>query len=158
MADDITGQHGVKLALKNGDTATVRFGDSTPGARLARHAAWTLSMASNWRSVKRAALSARGHTEGVTWENGTVARGHLDDDVAFYTGKGPDGKLIPMHFIEIVTVKHNGKVVINGQTSQSVSRNPVFAFRLKGAKPGDKLEISWLDNEGESNKIDGAIA
>ena len=23
---------------------------------------------------------------------GTVARGHLDDDVAFYTGKGPDGK------------------------------------------------------------------
>lgn len=72
--------------------------------------------------------------------------------------KGPDGKLVPMHFIEIVTVKHNGKVVINGQTSQSVSRNPVFAFRLKGAKPGDKLEISWLDNKGESNKIDGAIA
>lgn len=72
--------------------------------------------------------------------------------------KGPDGKLIPMHFIEIVTVKLNGKVVINGQTSQSVSRNPVFAFRLKGAKPGDKVEISWLDNKGESNKIDGAIA
>ena len=23
---------------------------------------------------------------------GTVARGHLDDDAAFYTGKGPDGK------------------------------------------------------------------
>jgi hypothetical protein len=32
VADDITGQHGVKLTLKNGDTATVRFGDSTPGA------------------------------------------------------------------------------------------------------------------------------
>jgi cytochrome c553 len=25
---------------------------------------------------------------------GTVARGHLDDDVALYTGKGPDGKFI----------------------------------------------------------------
>lgn len=25
---------------------------------------------------------------------GTVARGHLDDDVAFQTGKGPDGKFI----------------------------------------------------------------
>jgi mono/diheme cytochrome c family protein len=24
--------------------------------------------------------------------DGTVARGHLDDDAAFYTGKGPDGK------------------------------------------------------------------
>jgi mono/diheme cytochrome c family protein len=26
--------------------------------------------------------------------DGTVARGHLDDDTAFYTGKGPDGKLL----------------------------------------------------------------
>ena len=25
---------------------------------------------------------------------GTVARGHLDDDAAFYTGKGPDGKFV----------------------------------------------------------------
>lgn len=25
---------------------------------------------------------------------GTVPRGHLDDDVAFYTGKGPDGKFV----------------------------------------------------------------
>jgi len=25
---------------------------------------------------------------------GTVARGHLDDDAAFYTGKGPDGKFL----------------------------------------------------------------
>jgi hypothetical protein len=24
--------------------------------------------------------------------DGTVARGHLNDDIAFYTGKGPDGK------------------------------------------------------------------
>jgi hypothetical protein len=26
--------------------------------------------------------------------DGTVARGHLDDDAAFYTGKGPDGKFL----------------------------------------------------------------
>jgi len=25
---------------------------------------------------------------------GTVARGHLDDDVVYYTGKGPDGKFV----------------------------------------------------------------
>ena len=25
---------------------------------------------------------------------GTVARGHLNDDAAFYTGKGPDGRFI----------------------------------------------------------------
>ena len=30
---------------------------------------------------------------------GTVARGHLDDDAAYYTGKGPDGKFLdPLPF------------------------------------------------------------
>jgi hypothetical protein len=32
VADDVAGQHGVKLTLKGGDVATVRFGDTTPGA------------------------------------------------------------------------------------------------------------------------------
>ena len=40
--------------------------------------------------------------------------------------KGPDGKLVPMHFIQNVTVKVNGKTVVDGQVSQAVSRNPVF--------------------------------
>lgn len=72
--------------------------------------------------------------------------------------KGPDGKLVPMHFIQNVTVKVNGKTVVEGQISQAVSRNPVFSFRLKGGAKGDKIEVSWLDNHGESNKIDGAVA
>jgi sulfur-oxidizing protein SoxZ len=72
--------------------------------------------------------------------------------------KGPDGKLVPMHFIQNVEVKLNGKTVIEGQTSQAVSRNPVFSFRLKGAKAGDKLEVSWLDNKGDKNQTETALA
>jgi sulfur-oxidizing protein SoxZ len=72
--------------------------------------------------------------------------------------KGPDGKVIPMHFIQEVTVKLNGKTVIEGQISQAVSRNPVFSFRVKGAKAGDKVEISWLDNKGDKNSAAAAIA
>jgi sulfur-oxidizing protein SoxZ len=72
--------------------------------------------------------------------------------------KGPDGKLVPMHFIQNVTVRLNGKTVVEGQISQAVSRNPVFSFRLKGAKAGDKLEIAWLDNRGERNRTETAIA
>jgi len=68
------------------------------------------------------------------------------------------GMLIPLHFIQEVTVKLNGKTVIEGQTSQAVSRNPVFSFRVKGAKSGDKLEISWLDNKGDKNSTETAIA
>jgi len=72
--------------------------------------------------------------------------------------KGPDGKIVPMHFIQNVEVKLNGKTVIEGQISQAVSRNPVFSFRVKGAKAGDKIEISWLDNKGDKNRTETAIA
>ena len=33
-SDDLAGQHGVKLTLKSGDAATVRFWDATPGASI----------------------------------------------------------------------------------------------------------------------------
>jgi sulfur-oxidizing protein SoxZ len=72
--------------------------------------------------------------------------------------KGPDGKVIPLHFIQNVTVKLNGKVVLESELSQAVSRNPVFSFRLKGGAKGDKIEISWLDNKGETNSTEAAVA
>jgi sulfur-oxidizing protein SoxZ len=72
--------------------------------------------------------------------------------------KDTSGKLLPLHFIQEVSVRVNGKLVLEGQVSQAVSRNPVFSFRLKGVKAGDKLEIAWLDNRGERNRSDAAIA
>ena len=76
------------------------------------------------------------------------------------TGQRKDGagKLIPLHFIQEVAVKLNGRTVVEGQISQAVSRNPVFSFRVRGAKAGDKLEISWLDNRGDRNNTETAIA
>ena len=44
------------------------------------------------------------------------------------------------------------------QISQAVSRNPVFTFRLKGGARGDKIEVSWLDNKGETNSTETAVA
>ena len=64
----------------------------------------------------------------------------------------------PLHFIQNVTVKLNGSAVIEAEVSQAVSRNPVFSFRLKGGAKGDKIEVAWLDNKGESNKIETAVA
>lgn len=64
----------------------------------------------------------------------------------------------PLHFIQNVTVKQNGRTVIESQISQAVSRNPVFSFRLKGGAKRDKIEVSWLDNKGETNKIETAVA
>ena len=72
--------------------------------------------------------------------------------------KDSEGKLVPMHFIQNLTVKVNGKPVIEAQTSQAISRNPVFSFRLKGGTKGDKIEVSWLDNHGESNRTEVDVA
>jgi len=72
--------------------------------------------------------------------------------------KDSEGKIVPTHFIQNLTVKVNGKPVIEAQTSQAVSRNPVFSFRLKGGAKGDKIEVSWLDNHGESNSTETAVA
>jgi sulfur-oxidizing protein SoxZ len=72
--------------------------------------------------------------------------------------KDSEGKLVPMHFIQNLVVKVNGKTMVDAQISQAVSRNPVFSFRFKGGAKGDKIEVSWLDNRGESNAIEGAVA
>ena len=46
--------------------------------------------------------------------------------------KDTNGNIVPTHFIQEVTVRVNGKPMLEGQISQAVSRNPVFSFRLKG--------------------------
>jgi sulfur-oxidizing protein SoxZ len=64
--------------------------------------------------------------------------------------KDKDGKIIPAHFIDIVQAKCNDKLVLNAQWGPAVSRDPFLAFKFKGGKKGDKLTLSWKDNEGES--------
>ena len=67
------------------------------------------------------------------------------------TGQRKDAKgaIIPLHFIQTITAQLNGKTVFSADVSQAVSRNPVFAFKVKGAKVGDKLSITWQDNTGD---------
>lgn len=72
--------------------------------------------------------------------------------------KDADGKLVPMHFIQSLTLKVNGKLMVDAQISQAISRNPVFSFRLKGGAKGDKIEVAWVDNKGESNSTEIALA
>ena len=72
--------------------------------------------------------------------------------------KDSSGNLVPVHFIQNVTVKLNGKPVVEAQISQAVSRNPVFSFRVKGGAKGDKVEVSWLDNKGETNSTEASVA
>jgi sulfur-oxidizing protein SoxZ len=72
--------------------------------------------------------------------------------------KDASGAVVPLHFIQEVQVRVNGKPALEAQISQAVSRNPVFSFRVKGVKAGDKLQIAWLDNKGERSQSEVAIA
>jgi len=60
------------------------------------------------------------------------------------------GKEAERHFIKHIRAELNGTVVWEAQISQGVSKNPVFAFKVKGAKAGDKLSVTWEDNKGDS--------
>jgi sulfur-oxidizing protein SoxZ len=67
------------------------------------------------------------------------------------TGQRKDerGNLVAPHFIQNVVVTHNGNVVFNADWSQAVSRNPFLGLRVKGARAGDNISVTWVDNKGD---------
>jgi sulfur-oxidizing protein SoxZ len=67
------------------------------------------------------------------------------------------GNTVPPHYIQNLTVEVGGKMVVSGQTGISISRNPVFGFKLKGAKAGDKVVIRWRDSRGETRADETTI-
>ncbi len=76
------------------------------------------------------------------------------------TGMRTDKKTnqkIPAHFIQRITLEHNGKVVLVADTGVGISEDPLLGFRLKNAKKGDKVKIGWSDNKGESGSAETVV-
>ena len=72
--------------------------------------------------------------------------------------KDDSGATVTMNFIQTFAVHLNGKPIIDGQLNTSISRNPLFGFKARGIKAGDKLAVSWIDNLGESRKDEIIVA
>ena len=72
--------------------------------------------------------------------------------------KDSRGDIVPRHFIQNVAVTHNGKTVLDAQWSQGISRNPFLGLRIKGAKVGDRLGVTWLDNKGEKRTDEATVS
>lgn len=92
---------------------------------------------------------------------GDVANVKVLMNHAMETGQRKDaktGQLIPAHFIQTVTAQLNGKTVLEAQWSQAVSKNPFLGFKVKGAKAGDKVAVSWVDNKADKNSAEVAVA
>ena len=75
------------------------------------------------------------------------------------TGQRKDsaGKTIPAHFIQQVTATHNGKLVLSAQWGPAISKNPYLQFQFAGAKVGDKLQVTWVDNKGDKRTDEATI-
>ena len=76
------------------------------------------------------------------------------------TGQRKDaktGKLVPANFIQEVVATLNGKPVMTANMGGAISKNPYLGFKVKGAKVGDKINVSWTDNSGDKNSADAVI-
>jgi len=67
------------------------------------------------------------------------------------------GDKIPAHYITEVKCEHAGKTVVNAQWGPAVSKNPYLSFAFTGAKSGDTVKLTWVDNKGKSESADAKI-
>jgi sulfur-oxidizing protein SoxZ len=67
------------------------------------------------------------------------------------------GKLIPAHFIQEVNCEHGGSNVLNAQWNGTISKNPFLSFAFTGAKAGDTIKVSWVDNTGKSDSTEAKL-
>ena len=67
------------------------------------------------------------------------------------------GEPIPAHFIQEVTAKWKDQVVMTALWSGGVSKNPYLSFKFNGGEAGDPIEITWVDNKGETESASDEI-
>ncbi len=88
----------------------------------------------------------------------TVVRVLMSHEMETGQRKDSAGKTIPAWFIQEVTAALNGKPVLNAQWGPAVAKNPFLQFTVKGAKVGDKLSVSWVDNRGDKRTDEATVA
>ena len=76
------------------------------------------------------------------------------------TGQRKDsaGKTVPAWFIQSVIATCNGKTVLKAMWGTGISKNPFLQFAFKGAKAGDKIQVSWVDNKGDKRTDEAVIS
>ena len=76
------------------------------------------------------------------------------------TGQRKDaaGKTIPAWFIQEVAAQLNGKTVLTAHWGPAVAKNPFLQFTVKGAKAGDKIAITWTDNNGDKRSDEAVVS
>ncbi len=69
-------------------------------------------------------------------------------------GKDNSGQPRQAHFITEIELLLNSQPVARVQTGSGVAADPLFGWRLKGVKAGDKVGIAWRDNQGQQQSFE----
>ena len=76
------------------------------------------------------------------------------------TGQRKDaaGQVVPAWHITEVTATLNGKPVLRAHWGPAISKNPYLQFKVKDAKPGDRIAITWVDNKGDKRTDEATVS
>jgi sulfur-oxidizing protein SoxZ len=94
-------------------------------------------------------IRVRAVSSGETTEVQSLIQHPMDSGFV----KDAKGDLIPPHHIEVVEFEHAGKTVFTALWGPAVSKDPYLKFSFKGAKKGDELKVSWVDNKGTTDSV-----
>lgn len=92
-------------------------------------------------------IRLRASLEGDTLVVKTLFSHPMENGLA----KDEAGRLIAARYITQVQLQLNSQTVIQVETSSGVAKDPLFGWRLKGAKAGDTVRVAWRDNRGDEN-------
>jgi sulfur-oxidizing protein SoxZ len=67
-------------------------------------------------------------------------------------------RMTSTHFITEVRCEQNDNLVFVANWSNTVSQNPYLSFRIKEGRGGDRIKISWQDNQGDSDSAETTVA
>lgn len=67
------------------------------------------------------------------------------------------GEVISAHHITELQCAHNGNTVMSALWGGAISTNPYLSFEFTGAKSGDTVSLSWVDNKGEKDSAEATV-
>lgn len=93
----------------------------------------------------------------VMREGKTLVRSRITHPMISQLARDAVGKPVPPWFIQTLRASHQGRTVLDAQFSTAIARDASLNFVFHGAKTGDRVQISWVDNKAESRIDEGVV-
>lgn len=68
------------------------------------------------------------------------------------------GRPIDAHYITAVRIEVAGRPVLTARMGIAISADPLLTFRFRGATPGDRMTVAWIDNRGDARTDEAIVA